>query len=276
MISSEGLSEKNLHVNNCGRQTLSLYDTVTVRPKGRMDYHILYIMSGMCRAVVNGKEYEVHEGGFVLYRPFERQEYRFYKNDKSESLWIHFTGIGCERYLRELLLYDCPCGFVGKSAELISALTAMMSAKALGGTENDEVCDGYFYLVLALMSRARRYGREKLKRFSEVSEVAQYMSRNFENILPISEYAKMCHLSKSRFEHVFKANTGCTPLGYIYRMRIDAAMRLLENTDLRISQISEQVGFDDANYFTRVFGKYTGTTPKKYREIYIENNNERK
>ena len=42
-------------------------------------------------------------------------------------------------------------------------------------------------------------------------------------------------------------------------------MNLLETTELRISDISEEVGFSDANYFTRIFKKYAGLSPAKYR-----------
>lgn len=265
LISSEGLSERYLHLNNCGRQTLSHSDTYTLRPKGRVDYHILYILSGVCHAVVDGKKYIVTEGQMVMFLPNRPQEYSFYKKDKSESLWIHFTGTGCEKYLSELELCERDVFDVGKSTELMSAVDAMVRTKALGGEENDRLCDGYLYLVLSLMARASKYGTDRAKRFSEVAGVADFMSRNYKDTLSVSEYAGMCHLSKSRFEHVFKEYTGTTPLGYIFRLRIKAAMNLLETTELRVSQIAEEVGFTDANYFTRVFKKHTGMSPAKYR-----------
>ncbi len=269
LISSEGISERYLHLNNCGRQILSVCDTHTVRPHGRVDYHILYILSGVCHAVVDGKKYTVTEGQMVMFLPNTPQEYSFYKKDKTESLWMHFTGKGCEDYLSETGLCGKAVFDVGKSTELMSAVEAMLRTKAIGGEENSRICDGYLYLVLALMARASRFGGDKIKRFSTVSDVADFMSRNYRNTQTVSEYAAMCHLSKSRFEHVFKEYTGTTPLGYIFRLRIEAAMRLLENTDLQISQICEEVGFADPNYFTRVFGKYAGISPKKYREQFI-------
>ncbi len=266
IISSEALSERYLHVNNCGRQTISIEDTVTIRERGRVDYHILYVLSGICYAVIDGKQVTARSGGIILFRPHERQEYRFFKVDKSEFIWIHFTGVGCETYLRELGLYDKTVLEVGKSAELSAALEGMLLSRGLEGGENRDICDGYLYLVLSLFARGAKYGKEKLKRFFEVSAVIEYINANYKTVLPVEDYAKMCHLSKSRFEHVFKEHTGNTPIGYLYRTRIDVAMRLLETTDLRISAIAEETGFNDANYFTRVFKKYTGTTPGKFRE----------
>ena len=266
IISSEALSDRYLHVNNCARQKLSIEDTVTIRERGRVDYHILYILSGTCHAVKDGKSITVPSGNIILFRPHERQEYRFYKAEKSELIWIHFTGVGCETYLRELGLYDKSVLSVGKSAELSSALDGMIAAKGLDGEENRDVCDGYLYLALSLFARGAKYGKEKLKRISEVTTVIEYMKCHYRTLLPVEEYARMCHLSKSRFEHVFKEHTGRTPVGYVYRIRVDVAMQLLETTDLRVSAIAEETGFNDSNYFTRVFRNYTGTTPVKYRE----------
>lgn len=265
MYSSEALSERHLHINSCGRQILSSCDTYTLRKNGRIDYHILYILSGNCYAIIDGKEYKVTEGHAAMYLPGQTQEYRFYKKDKSESVWIHFTGTGCESYLRELELYGKPTFEVGKGAELLAAVNSMIRTKSPKTAENENVSDGYLYIVLALMSRASKYGHERMKRFSEISKVITFIGENYKNALSVSEYAAMCHLSKSRFEHVFKEYTGTTPTGYIFKTRVEAAMRLLENTDLRISQIAEEVGFDDANYFTRIFKKYSGTSPVKYR-----------
>lgn len=265
LISSEGLSERYLHLNNCGRQTLSSSDTYTLRPKGRVDYHILYIISGECHAVVDGKKYIVTEGQMVMFLPNRPQEYSFFKKDRSESLWIHFAGTGCETYLSELGLCDKAVFDVGKSTELMSAVDAMVRTKTLGGETNDAICDGYLYLILSLMSASVKQGGNRVERFNEVSTVAAYMSRNYKNTTSVSEYASMCHLSQSRFEHVFKEYTGTTPLGYIFKLRIKAAMNLLETTKLRISDISGEVGFSDANYFTRVFKKYAGMSPAKYR-----------
>ncbi len=266
IISSEALSERYLHVNNCGKQVISIEDTVTIRERGRMDYHMLYILSGICHAVIDGKEVSAPAGSLILFRPFERQEYRFYKSEGSAFIWIHFAGVGCETYLRELGLYDKTISDVGKNAELSAALEGMLLSRGFEGEEHRDICDGYLYLVLSLFARGAKYGKEKLKRFSEVSAVIEYMNANYRTVLPVEEYARMCHLSKSRFEHVFKEHTGKTPIGYLYRVRIDIAMQLLETTDLRISAIAEETGFNDANYFTRVFKKYTGTTPIMYRD----------
>ena len=98
-----------------------------------------------------------------------------------------------------------------------------------------------------------------------IEEVCRYMNANYSENYPISQYAKMCNLSESRFSHLFKECTGSSPAKYILNIKIQRAKELLENTDLSILQISEIVGMQTQNYFSRVFKKHTGISPVKYR-----------
>ena len=265
IISSEGLSEKYLHVNNCGIQILDDADYRTVRPNGRVDYHMLCIMKGHCTAVVNGEVIEAYSGDAVLYRPNERQEYSFLRKDRSESLWIHFTGRGCAEYLGTLGLLGLSHFRFGSDPALLSALGSMVTSKELGGTGGD-VCDGYFFLALALMSKAVLYGDDRRKVMDGLSAVVNRINRHYAENLSADDYAAMCCMSKSRFEHIFSETVGMPLRAYVIRTKIDKAKDLLKNTSLSVRQVGEAVGIADTNYFSRVFKKNTGKTPFEYRK----------
>ena len=79
--------------------------------------------------------------------------------------------------------------------------------------------------------------------------------------------AKKWYLSESYMCHMFKKASGKTIIGYINDLRIEKASLLLENTSESISCIAMEVGFDDVNYFDRVFKKQTGLSPKNYRAM---------
>ena len=64
----------------------------------------------------------------------------------------------------------------------------------------------------------------------------------------------------------FKKVTGTTSAAYISELRIKKSLPLIENTDLGMAEIAEKVGFDDPNYFSRVFRSVTGITPSEYRK----------
>ena len=90
------------------------------------------------------------------------------------------------------------------------------------------------------------------------------MQTDFQNRLTNKDYAKICGVSEYHFIRKFKAETGLTPLQYKTKIVIKKAIDLLETTNLNISEISRMLGFEDSLYFSRVFKKETGTSPKKY------------
>ncbi len=92
---------KPLIVTSCG--TYKLYTRsvfYTLRPKGRIDFQLLYIVSGKAHFHFNGKETIVHAGHMVLYRPKEPQQYEYYAEDQTEVYWVHFTGSNVTNLLR--------------------------------------------------------------------------------------------------------------------------------------------------------------------------------
>ena len=98
-----------------------------------------------------------------------------------------------------------------------------------------------------------------------ISEVLDLICRQLDRPFSISELARLCHLSPSRFAHLFREQLDMTPLQFIERQRIERARKLLEHTGHTIASISQQVGFESAFYFSRRFKLATGSSPRDYR-----------
>lgn len=84
-----------LVVGSCGTYRLSSHPKLpTYRPRGRLDYQIIYITAGCGHFHFDNVDNEtiVPAGNIVLYRPKELQKYEYYGKDKTEVYWIHFTG----------------------------------------------------------------------------------------------------------------------------------------------------------------------------------------
>ncbi len=84
--------------------------------------------------------------------------------------------------------------------------------------------------------------------------------------LTISDIAQACYCSESFVSRVFKKNTGKTVSNYITYLRMKKAIKLLEETDLSITDIAYECGFNDSNYFIYSFNKFYGVSPNKYRK----------
>lgn len=98
--------------------------------------------------------------------------------------------------------------------------------------------------------------------------ILRYMDQHFTKTLSISDMAKDFDISEDYFYKVFKKATGQTPINYILQLRVQYAKQLLKTTDMSISDIGYEVGFDSSSYFSKTFKKLTGLTPRKYRNNY--------
>lgn len=96
--------------------------------------------------------------------------------------------------------------------------------------------------------------------------ILTYMQANFRKDLSLDHLADLMNLHPNYICSLFKKETGDTFVNYLNAMRIQEAQKLLmTQSDLPVSAIGQQVGYDNKHYFTKVFKKYTGTTPGAYR-----------
>jgi AraC-like DNA-binding protein len=95
---------------------------------------------------------------------------------------------------------------------------------------------------------------------------AMYIEQYYNNRIDRDMLARQVSLSSSYYSVLFKQYMGCTPVQYITRVRMDKAMQLLKESNLPVSEVARQVGFEDALYFTRVFSHSLGLTPRAYRK----------
>ena len=93
-----------------------------------------------------------------------------------------------------------------------------------------------------------------------------YISQHFPEALTLEEVAEQVHLNPAYFSTVFKQSTGSSFKEYLTMIRIEESKRLLANTDYTILDIAIAAGFEDQGYFAKVFKKYTGLTPRQYRQ----------
>ena len=91
------------------------------------------------------------------------------------------------------------------------------------------------------------------------------LEKEYMNPWSLDDMVKTSNMSKGNFIRVFKNATRQTPIEYLIDIRIGHAMDLLCKTDLTITEIAYQVGFNDRNYFSRHFHKKVHITPKKFR-----------
>ena len=93
----------------------------------------------------------------------------------------------------------------------------------------------------------------------------EYMKNNLDQPITRDEVARACNMSYGYFSKVFRLRTGHTFTDLLNHFRVEKACALMDETNLNINQIALDCGFNDQSYFTKVFRRYTGATPKGYK-----------
>lgn len=100
-----------------------------------------------------------------------------------------------------------------------------------------------------------------------VRRAEEMIRRYYAQSLSVEDVAKAVYLSPNYFSSIFKEITRTTFTNYLNEVRIDEGKRLLTSTDMPIKEIVPLVGFNDYDYFNKVFKRIAGLTPAAYREM---------
>lgn len=102
----------------------------------------------------------------------------------------------------------------------------------------------------------------------EVESVKQYIHAHFGKNITLDELADLTGMNKYYLVHIFKRDTGKSPIDFLIHVRIEEAKSLLSNSTLPIAKISESVGFASQSYFSKMFKRQTQMSPSQFRKTY--------
>lgn len=122
--------------------------------------------------------------------------------------------------------------------------------------------------ILAILSKYRLIvptEENYNKRVESIKAVLKYIKDNYHEKIYIQDLANLINMNEQYFCRFFKKAIGRSPIGYVNEYRIKQSIRLLKETDLPVTEICLECGFNNLGNFLREFRKYTDTTPLKYR-----------
>ena len=98
------------------------------------------------------------------------------------------------------------------------------------------------------------------------SKSIRYINEFYSSPIKITDLAKMENVSMTTYNLHFKEQMGMSPTKYILSLRMHSAIELLESSKMSVREISAMCGYEDFNFFTKVFKKYSGVSPTLYRK----------
>ncbi|MCI8517012.1 MAG: AraC family transcriptional regulator [Hungatella sp.] len=259
-----------LVVGSCGTYRLYTRPKLpTYRPRGRIDFQILYVAAGKAHFFFDDRDTVVTAGHMVLYQPKEVQKYVYYGVDQTEVFWVHFTGSEVKNILKS---FGIPLVghvfYTGKSPAYQRLFQEMIQELQLCRPYYEDLLSMLLRQLFILISRQLACG-PKLAGYvqNEMEAAVRHFSDNYNSEITIDDYAASMHRSTVWFIRSFKQYTGVTPMQYIISLRISNAQRLLGTSEYNVTEIASIVGYDNPLYFSRLFKKQTGMAPSEYRKI---------
>jgi AraC-like DNA-binding protein len=119
--------------------------------------------------------------------------------------------------------------------------------------------------IIQTQTTKRFENTEILDSNSPIAPTVEFIRNNIRENINLKDLSKKACMSTTSFYRYFKKELGMSPIEYILNEKIKYAKKLLSNPNIQVNEVSYATGFEDCNYFIRLFKKYEGVTPKQYQ-----------
>lgn len=248
---------------------------------------IVYICSGSGIHQVNGKEYRVIQGD-VFFINFKVTH--GFKPLTEDFRWINCVFLpevfnsslinsdNAEDLLEIMLFKPIFSGkidslfgvsILNRQEEFDYIFRSMLKEYETQKIGHQLILQSYLTILLSKIFRFTLEEKEENKDLLKnkiVSQVICYLKDNYSKPFTIDEIARQVFLSPTYFSSLFKSTTGSTVIEYIHRIRIEEACRLINEKNIKISEVISEVGYSDSKFFYSIFKRYVKMTPGQYKK----------
>ena len=247
----------------------------TADPEFRIDrktfynYLAFYVWKGTFYIHQYGRSYTLHAGECGIMNLMEAHVYYSDPEDNTHLLWFHFRGAGADPLIGLLkengqLPYIIEETEKGERRKLADRFFEAFALTKDGAGETE--IGAHLYGTVMEILRGYDFTRQEDRRMPrELAGAAGYMDGHLGEDLSLDELSRSAGMGKYHFCHLFKKYYGTAPMQYFKSRKMEAARRMLENTDDSIDEIAERLGYMNPGHFRRMFKNYFGLPPSRYR-----------
>lgn len=137
----------------------------------------------------------------------------------------------------------------------------------------EKVCHGLLEVLLVYISRKQSLSVISESSFQLSKECAiakRYIDTNYAQDITLDSLAELTHINKFYLAHSFTECIGQSPISYLTERRLAACKELLSSSNLSVTQIATSAGFSSQSYFSQIFNKKVGMSPRQYRKQYAK------
>lgn len=255
--------ELPLYVLNMGQHHCQ--DHIT-RPEGYPCHQIMYCTKGSGTLILDGKKIPVPPYTAIFLPALYPHEY-YPEGDIWDVHWVVPAGFASDAILKHFGLISPAVYSLSEVNALEHSFRKMHEAIRADSFFGNYRAAGYLYDFLIEFYRLISSRGISGAPNSALMKAIDYINFNFAQPITLEELCAVSGVSKQHLCLLFRSTLGSRPMEYVAKRRIQAAKELLTGTDKSIEEIAAETGFCSASYFCKLFKRYEGITPTKFRFV---------
>lgn len=241
---------------------------------------LTFVVSGIGRYQINGRSYDVNTGDLIFINPGD--SHRSIVTDAASPLVLFavgFTDFEFSNMEPNHLQFPIDSPIFRTDADFRQTILQLCYAML---EEQEHRLPGTYDMIRAYLTQLVLLIHRNVIHSSDSKEgchfasygksyvvktIMAYMNEHYAEKISLDQIAQNIYLSPVYISRVFKEETGDSPINHLIQIRLEKAKNLLiENPSLSIKTIAQQVGYDDAYHFSKLFKKHFGVAPTFYKQ----------
>ncbi len=244
------------------------HDHLRERKNGCRQNILIYCTEGRGWFETNQRFQDLKKNEYVIITAGTPHKYGSDLKDPWSIYWIHFTGTKANLLInhpnRKIVIDQASNARFNDRIILFEEIFNNLEMQySIENLEYANICLWHMLGSFRYLSQFRKIS--EFYQGDKVDKSIRFMRDHMSEKIKLEDIARHSGLSIAQFSLLFKKKTSRTPVDYLLHLRIQQSARLLDFSTLRIKDIALQVGFTDPYYFSRIFSRIMGKSPKAYR-----------
>lgn len=214
---------------------------------------------------VKGEPYTLEAGDLLLLPAGTSHRYTADPENPWTIHWVHYTGPLADEFHHYMGFDDAnPVRHLGRQPRLLVDFNGLLSVRQTGFRARGLIhaANRLRQLLAAIPISVDETSH---KRQVELDTINSYMHEHLDKRITLEQLADLAGLSPAHFATRYREQTGTSPIQHFLHLKVERACQILDTTKLSFNEISHRLGYDDAYYFSRLFKKIMGQSPRDYR-----------
>lgn len=226
------------------------------------DIEIVHMIEGFCESYIDGEKYELKAGDCMIVFPNRVHNFKKGVGDIADVIIVSPEALPEYKNIFAKKLPVCPC--VNNVSSIVGSM--FDAAYKCEGKFAESIKRGYCTAILGILFEQMEFIKIGSGENKSIQNILEYCAENYKTDISVSDVSEKLNLSESYISHLFSEKLCIGFRQYINSLRINEAMRLIDEGVLSTTEIAYETGFGTTRTFNRAFSAHAGCSPSEYKK----------